>query len=79
MSNAEVAEFVLAHAIGSAAEIKATAEALLDECLHRGSRDNMSVVLCAFPGGVRRGGGAAAAAASAPPAAAAAAAAADLA
>ena len=70
MSNAEVAEFVLARAIGSAAEIKATTEALLDECLHRGSRDNMSVVLCAFPGGKTRGGEAAAAA-SAPPAAAA--------
>ena len=54
MSNGEVTDFILAHPIGSAAEIKATAEALLDECLHKGSRDNMSAVIVAFPGGQSR-------------------------
>jgi hypothetical protein len=81
MSNAEVGEFVLGRAASSEAELKVTAEALLDECLQKGSRDNMSAVFASFPlsgaaaaatagGG---GGGASAGAASAPKAEAAAA------
>ena len=68
MSNGEVADFVLAHRIGSASEIKATTEALLDECLHKGSRDNMSAIICALPAATQRtagGGGDKAAAATA--------------
>lgn len=55
MSNAEVAEFLHARPMASTDDLKKAAEALLEECLTRGSRDNMSVVLAGFAGARLRG------------------------
>lgn len=55
MSNAEVAEFLHARPMASIEDLKKAAEALLEECLTRGSRDNMSVVLAGFAGARLRG------------------------
>lgn len=55
MSNPEVAEFLMARPMASQDDLKKAAEALLEECLTRGSRDNMSVVLAGFAGARLRG------------------------
>lgn len=48
MTNEEVREFVRSKLKGGTRNAKEICEALLDECLKKGSRDNMSVILILF-------------------------------
>jgi len=50
MSNAEVGEFLLDRFRAGVEALDELAGALIDECLARGSRDNMSAVIVMFPG-----------------------------
>ena len=50
MSNAEVGEFLLERVRGGIEALDELAGALIDECLARGSRDNISAVVVAFAG-----------------------------
>lgn len=49
MSNEDVAEFIVKRAPNTQEEINKTCEEILDRCLDLGSKDNMSVVIVAFP------------------------------
>jgi hypothetical protein len=50
MTNEEAAEFILAKVADGVETMGGLAEELIDECLNRGSRDNMSAVIVALPG-----------------------------
>lgn len=49
MNNDEVAEFLITHARSGGDRPEQLAAALIDHCLELGSRDNMSVIVVAFP------------------------------
>jgi protein phosphatase 1B len=49
MTNEEVAAWIVGQVGEGVESLTELAELLLDECLARGSRDNMSVVIVAFP------------------------------
>jgi protein phosphatase 1B len=54
MSNEEVAQFILQQSTeGGVDNLGELAEILIDTCLEKGSRDNMSVVIVAFPNAPR--------------------------
>ena len=53
MSNADVGDFLLARTSDGIEALDELAESLIQECLARGSRDNMSAIIVAFRGAPR--------------------------
>ncbi len=49
MSNEEVCQFVSGR-MKVQADLETVANEVIDTCLHKGSRDNMSIIIIAFPG-----------------------------
>lgn len=49
MTNEDICEFVTAR-LKVTQDLEAVANEVIDTCLHKGSRDNMSIIIIAFPG-----------------------------
>ncbi len=49
MSNEDICQFV-SHRMKIHGDLEVIANEVIDTCLHKGSRDNMSIIIIAFPG-----------------------------